>query len=218
MAILGKPEKERLLAWYQENGRHELPWRKLQTPWAIFVAESLLRRTKASTVAGIYPSLIDEFPCPEDVLDKKNRWQQQTTALGIVSRANQFFPACKQLIQQHQGKVPGNYNDLIALPGVGHYIANAVISFGYHRPAYIIDTNTIRVASRITGEKITQAEHRSKKAKRLLEHCFGDQGGLSPDLNFALLDLAFSICKPSKPDCSACPFSSRCQYSSADGS
>ncbi|SFM13663.1 hypothetical protein [Marinobacter zhejiangensis] len=218
MAILGKPEKERLLAWYQDNGRHELPWRKLQTPWAIFVAESLLRRTKASTVAGIYPSLIDEFRCPEDVLGKKNLWQQKTNALGIASRANQFFSACEQLIQQHQGEVPGNYNDLITLPGVGHYIANAVISFGYHRPAYIIDTNTIRVASRVTGEQITQAEHRSKKAKRLLEHCFGDQDGLSPHLNFALLDLAFSICKPSKPDCNACPLSNCCQYSAAPGS
>lgn len=218
MAIFGKPDKKRLLAWYRENGRHELPWRKLQTPWAIFVAESLLRRTKASTVAEIYPSLIDEFPCPEDVLGKKIRWQQQTNSLGIASRANQFFSACEQLIRYHQGKVPGNYNDLIALPGVGHYIANAVISFGYHRPAYIIDTNTIRVASRVTGKQITQAEHRSKKAKLLLEYCFGNQDGLSPDLNFALLDLAFSICKPSKPDCNACPLSNRCEYSTAAGS
>lgn len=218
MAILGKREKKRLLAWYQENGRHELPWRKLQTPWAIFVAESLLRRTKASTVADIYPSLIDEFPCPEDVIGKKFRWQQKTNALGIASRAHQFFSACEQLIQQHQGKVPSKYEDLIALPGVGHYIANAVISFGYHLSAYIIDTNTIRIASRVSGEKITQAEHRSKKARRLLVHCFGDQDGLSPDLNYALLDLAFSICKPSKPDCKACPFSNRCQYSAAVGS
>lgn len=218
MAIVGKPEKKRLLSWYQENGRHELPWRKLQTPWAIFVAESLLRRTKASTVADIYPSLIEEFPSPEDVIAKKIRWQQKTGVLGLASRAYQFFPACDQLIQQHQGKVPDNYKDLIALPGVGHYIANAVISFGYHLPAYIIDTNTIRIASRVSGEKITQAEHRSKKARRLLVHCFGDEDGLSPDLNYALLDLTFSICKPSKPDCNDCPLSNCCQYSAAVGS
>ena len=211
------PDKERLLAWYQKNGRHDLPWRKLQTPWAIFVAESLLRRTKASTVADIYPSLIEEFPSPEDVIGKKVRWQRKTNALGLASRAHQFFSACEQLSQQHQGKVPADYRDLVALPGVGHYIANAVLSFGYHLPTYIIDTNTLRIASRVTGEKITQAEHRSKKAKRLLVKCFGDLDGLSPELNYALLDLAFSICKPSKPDCNACPLSNRCQYSAAVG-
>lgn len=214
MAILGKSEKKRLLFWYQENGRHKLPWRKLQTPWAIFVAESLLRRTKASTVADIYPSLIDEFPCPEEVIGKKVRWQQKTNALGLASRAHQFFLACDQLIQQHQGKVPSDYKDLIALPGVGHYIANAVISFGYKLPAYIIDTNTLRIASRISGKKITQEEHRSRKARHLLVHCFDDENGLSPELNYALLDLAFSICKPSKPICDACPLADCCQYSS----
>lgn len=218
MAILGKPEKERLFDWYQKNGRHELPWRKLQTPWAIFVAESLLRRTKATTVADVYPTLIDEFPSPEVVVTKKARWEKLTYALGIASRAHQFFLACEQLIQQHQGRIPSNYKDLIALPGVGHYIANAVITFGYKLPAYIIDTNTLRIVSRVSGKKISQKEHRSKKARYLLLHCFGDKDGLSSDMNYALLDLAYSICKQSKPDCNVCPFSDLCRYHSAAGS
>lgn len=212
MATLDNLQKERLLAWYRAEGRHDLLWRKLQTPWAIFVAESLLRRTKASSVAEIYPRIIEEFTGPSDVIMQQSRWQKMTAGLGLASRAHKFFEACHQLVDLHRNQVPAKYSDLISLPGVGHYIANAVLCFGYHQPEYIIDTNTLRIAARVSGSDIKQAQHRSRKAKQLLVECFGEQGGLSPELNYALLDLAFLICRPSNPICEICPLADSCHY------
>lgn len=214
MTTLKGLQKEKLLAWYRKEGRHGLPWRKLHTPWAIFVAESLLRRTKASSVAEIYLSLIEEFSDPADVIQRKSRWQEMTASLGLASRAYKFFEACEQLVQRYRSQVPANYVDLISLPGVGHYIASAVLCFGYQKPAYIIDTNTLRIAARVSGQEIKQEQHRSRKAKNLLVDCFGEKEGLSPELNYALLDLAFLVCKPSKPRCDLCPLADSCHYSS----
>jgi len=156
MKIIEANQIENLKIWYQLHGRHNLPWRKLETPWAIFVAESLLRRTNASLVAKVYGPIINEFCCPKDVIDRKARWLEITGSLGLASRFENFFEACDQIVCQFHGKVPSKYKSLLALPGVGHYIANAVICFGYHYPAYIIDTNTLRIASRVSGEEIKQ--------------------------------------------------------------
>ncbi len=214
MTIIENTHIEQLKIWYRLHGRHNLAWRKLETPWAIFVAESLLRRTNASIVAKVYGTIIDEFRCPEEVIERKARWREATSCLGLASRAENFFQACDQIVHQHHGKVPNEYRSLLALPGVGHYIASSVICFGYQYPTYIIDTNTLRIASRISGEEIKQEQHRSKKAKEMLVRCFGEADGLPPELNYALLDLAFSVCKPKKPDCANCPLIDCCHTGS----
>ena len=214
MTIIEKTDFEQLKRWYRLHGRHDLPWRRLETPWAIFVAESLLRRTNASIVAKVYGAIIDEFRCPEEVIKGKARWREATSCLGLASRADSFFQACDQIVHQHDGKVPNEYRILLALPGVGHYIASSVICFGYQCPTYIIDTNTLRIASRISGEEMKQEQHRSKRAKELLIHCFGRTGGLAPEFNYALLDLAFYVCKPKRPDCANCPLLDCCHTGS----
>ncbi|WP_227718322.1 hypothetical protein [Microbulbifer sp. Q7] len=118
------------------------------------------------------------------------------------------------LVNRHRGHIPKRYSDLVALSGVGHYIANAVLCFGHGIPTHITDTNTLRIASRITGDKIGQERHRSQRARSLISRCFGGAAGLSANRNYALLDLAHSICTPSKPRCTLCPLSSICQYRS----
>lgn len=203
-----------LLTWHKGEGRHDLPWRKINAPWAIFVAENLLRRTRSANVARIYNSIIKEFPSPKSVIEHEERWQEITSSLGIGNRAHHFFATCYILTDKHNGYIPDQYYELTALPGVGHYIANAVLCFAYNIPTYIVDTNTLRVASRITGIKINQEEHRSQKARIILKNCFGGDGGLYAAQNYALLDLAHSICTASNPKCQHCPLSRICHYAS----
>ena len=204
-----------LLHWYKAEGRHNLPWRRNANPWVIFVAENLLRRTRSESVAEIFTSTIKEFPNPKSVIQHEIRWKEITAPLGISARADHFLVACKILTDKYEEQVPDQYSDLIALPGVGHYIANAVLCFAYNIPTYIIDTNTLRIASRITGKEVTQEVHRTKRAKAIISSCFSGKNGLSTDQNYALLDLANSICTPVNPNCLVCPISNICQYAAA---
>lgn len=204
-----------LLTWHKAEGRHDLPWRKINTPWAIFVAENLLRRTRSASVARIYSSLIKEFPSPNSVIEHEGRWKELTASLGIIHRAPKFIAACEILTRKYKEQIPDEYSELIELPGVGHYTASAVLCFAYNNPTHIIDTNTLRIASRVAGEKIAQGSHRSQRAKALIVRCFGRKGGLNAPENYALLDLAYSTCTPSNPKCVTCPISSSCHYASS---
>ena len=100
----------------------------------------------------------------------------------------------------------------MSLPGLGHYSSDAIRCFGLNENRFIVDTNTLRLASRITGNIVEQEKHRSAKARILLEQAFGSEGKMTADRNFALLDLAALICTNSNPDCAVCPLFRVCEY------
>ena len=123
-----------LRSWYRTNGRHHLPWRHQATPWKVFLAETLLHRTRADAVEDIYPSILCEFPSPEVVVGEQTRWIEMTRSIGLHWRAEACISACKSLLEQQQGHVPEGWHALMALPGVGHYVAGAVRCFGFGIP------------------------------------------------------------------------------------
>ncbi|WP_413231498.1 hypothetical protein [Microbulbifer aggregans] len=210
--MLKKNAWQKLMLWYQKTGRHDLPWRRNSTPWEVFVAENLLRRTNAASAASVFPSLIKQFRGPEDVVRNQARWQSATTSLGLPSRSKYFIAACKSIISDYDGIVPSNYSALIRLPGVGHYKANAVKCFAYDIPSYLIDTNTIRIAGRIIGEAVKQDRHRSIEAQKLIATAFGPEQEMNQGRNYALLDLAYEVCTAKSPKCSECPLRADCQF------
>lgn len=211
--MLSSKEWNKLISWYKKNGRHELPWRATSSPWGIFVAETLLRRTRAKNVAEIYNSLIKEFQWPGDVVNNPKSWKEHTESLGIPSRNELFVKACEVLTRKYHGQIPKDLDQLKALPGAGHYLCCAVRSFAFEIPGYIIDTNTLRIASRITGNSIKQAGHRSKRARDVIQKCFGEIESMTSQRNFSLLDLGDSKCKAKNPVCYTCPLNQACQFS-----
>lgn len=210
--MLTKNAWQKLMLWYQKTGRHDLPWRRYSTPWKVFVAENLLRRTNAASAASVFPSLIEQFRGPEDVVKDQMLWQSATTSLGLPSRSKYFIAACKSIVSDHDGIVPPTYSDLIKLPGVGHYKANAVKCFAYGKPSYLIDTNTLRIAGRIVGEAVGQDRHRSNDARKLIAKAFGPEQEMTKGRNYAILDLAHELCTAKSPKCRKCPLLTSCRY------
>lgn len=209
---LDSEDWQRLLGWYQSNGRHWLPWRKERSIWSIFLAENLLRRTRAETVARVFEGIISLFPNASSVLSKKREWLLETQQLGFPKRFEKFFEACEAIVTDFDGEVPEDDKSLLELPGIGHYACNAIQCFGSGKGRYLIDTNTLRIASRLSGKEVGQARHRSTDARNLIEQCFGPEINLSADKNFALLDLASLVCKRLNPGCNVCPLRKRCAY------
>ena len=210
--MLNKTAWKSLLSWHSKSGRHELPWRKNRTPWGVFIAENLLRRTNATAASSIYPKILKDFPTPKHVLQNPEQWKRETSSLGLTSRSDYFIQACEIIIKKYDGVVPTAYSDLLGLPGVGHYKANAIICFAHHKPAYLIDTNTLRIASRITGQEVNQSQHRSLEAQMIIGSAFGTAENMTSKRNYALLDLGRLVCKPRSPNCPECPIQMFCDY------
>lgn len=197
--------------WYGENGRHWLPWRHDTGPWEILLAEVLLHRTRADAVASLHSSLVRDFPSPGEVVNNPAEWFRQTWGMGLHWRSEQFLRACQVLVEDHGGEVPSDRKALLALPGIGQYVAGAVRCFGFGQSEILVDSNTIRLAGRIGGIQIPPGAHRTRRVRNLVGR-LGPQGKPpGPGDNYALLDLAGILCVTGEPLCESCPVRPWCE-------
>ena len=215
-ALLWPLDWDNLRNWYQANGRHWLPWRDVHDPWKIFIAETLLHRTRAAAAKVVFTKVDEEFDSPEKVVAGGERWLALTRQLGLSWRALSFIRACENLIEEHGSQIPKDRFSLIALPGVGHYTAGAIQCFGFGVPTALVDANTIRIAGRLAGVSLNPRRHRSREVQRFVARL--GPGGSPPTAsdNLALLDLAAAICLPRTPICDKCPVQPRCSTGSGE--
>ena len=205
-----KKLSERLLEWYEKNKRKFI-WRKINDPYEILIAEIMLQRTKADQVEPVYRLFLKEFPN----VQKLNEANEITikgyfSQLGLLWRAQLVKDLAKELMQRFKGKVPGNRAELISLPGVGEYIADAVLSFAYGRDVAVVDTNVCRVISRVFDLKAKGEARRDPKFRKIAQEML--PAGKSRNFNLAMIDLAALVCIPKKPKCHICPLNNLCAY------
>ncbi len=199
---------ELLLEWYIKNKR-DLPWRHTSDPYAILVSEVMLQQTRVDTVIGYYERFMRRFPdaatlakAPEE--DVLNVWK----GLGYYSRARNLMRAAKA-INENGGVFPDTLEGWRALPGVGDYIAAAVMSIAQNEPCAAVDGNVLRVISRIYGLKgdIASPAARKNITSRVRQMMPAHRAS---DFTQALMEIGALICKPVSPDCEGCPVASRC--------
>ena len=151
--------RRRLLAWY-EKSRRRLPWRETRDPYRIWVSEVMLQQTQVKTALPYYRRFIREFPtlrklAEADLGDVLKRWE----GLGYYARARNLHRAAGMLAAGSGGRVPDRWDEFRALPGVGDYIAAAVLSIAFDRPHAVADGNVKRVLARLLtmGDPVNQA-------------------------------------------------------------
>jgi A/G-specific adenine glycosylase len=198
-----------LLKWYASNHR-KLPWRQSQAPYKIWVSEVMLQQTQVAKVLEYYNRFITRFP---DLFHLAEADQQEVLKfwelLGYYSRARNLHRAAQLLVEKYDGAIPQKYEEFRSLPGVGDYIAAAVLSIAYQMPYAVLDGNVKRVISRLFILKQPVNDSKShpgfrKKADLLLAE---DQPG---QFNQAMMELGAIICKPRNPVCPNCPVKSFC--------
>jgi len=215
--MLEIPEQKRqeivstLLSWHKQN-RRVFPWREDPTPYKVFVAEFFLQRTPAERVASFFPKFLKEFPSPEKLANANRVYLEKITrSIGLKKRTSWLLESINIVCRKHEKKIPDSFEDLTMLPGVGKYTASAVLCFGFGKDIPIIDTNVIRVLTRVFGLPGNQRTPDSiveKVAGRLIPK------GCGPNYNEAMLDLAAKVCMK-HPSCDACPLNHFCTYSSS---
>lgn len=201
-----------MIAWFKTNGR-EFPWRKEIDPYKILMAEVMLQRTRANQVVPVYEDFIDQFPILESVIlaspDKIDKYMRK---LGLLWRTDSLMKMVRTISDEYNGVVPSNRDELLSIPGIGNYIADALIVFAFGGRRIVIDTNIVRIVSRFFGLKIKGEIRHNKEFVRfcqsLAEQIPAEQ---IKSFNWALIDHPSIVCKPI-PCCESCPLSSKCDY------
>ncbi|MGB1706711.1 MAG: A/G-specific adenine glycosylase, partial [Rubripirellula sp.] len=138
-----------LLAWFAKHAR-DLPWRRQPTPYRVWVSEVMLQQTQVATVLPYYDRFMGSFPTVSDLAaaDEQvllSHWE----GLGYYRRARSLHAAAKLIVADHGGEFPLQFDEVLALPGIGRYTAGAILSIAFQQPAPIVDGNVARVFSRL---------------------------------------------------------------------
>lgn len=199
-----------IISWYVKNKR-DLPWRKTQDPYKIWLSEVILQQTRVQQGLPYYFSFVNKYPdvkklaqAPES--DILKLWQ----GLGYYSRARNLHSAAKTVVRDFKGKFPGSYAELKKLKGVGDYTAAAISSICFNEVQAVVDGNVYRVLSRIFGIDAPIDSTEGKKTFNALANELISQKHPA-EFNQAIMEFGAMQCVPKSPACEICPFFVHCE-------
>jgi len=197
-----------LRVWGEIHTRY-FPWRITRDPYNLLMAEVMLHRTKAKQVAGIYSKFIQKYPDIRSLaVANSAELIDILYPLGLHWRIELMHKMAIEIVAKYKGVIPTEKEELLALPGVGEYIASALRCFSLGHPEPLLDTNTVRIIGRYFGKKITESSRRSKNFKKICSAII-DQSN-PREFNYAMIDFGALICKSKDPLCKKCPISNHC--------
>lgn len=217
--IIKKPSKKQKLkielfwnelsVWFASNARN-YPWRITDSTWHVLIAEFLLQQTHVRKVEEVYLRLLQNYPAVNDLANADlDDIEAIIRPLGLIYRAERLIACAKKVSTDHEGRLPATFDELVQLPGVGQYIANAVLCYGFHQDTVPIDTNVIRVFRRYFGlQSQTARAHNDRCLAESIKCRFAVEDKRLA--NLAVLDFAAVICTARTPKCSECPLSQGC--------
>lgn len=202
---------DRVLRWFDQHGRKDLPWQKNINPYRVWVSEVMLQQTQVSTAIPYFEAFIQAFPTVEKLAQASedevlHRW----TGLGYYSRARNLHKSAKQVVTNHNGQLPDNVEALCELPGIGRSTAGAITSIAFQKPAAILDGNVKRVLARHHAVAGWPGQTKVLNELWLYAEAHSPSKRVA-DYTQAMMDLGATLCTRSKPACSLCPINDDCQ-------
>lgn len=201
----------RLLKWYDQSAR-VLPWREDPRPYRVWVSEIMLQQTRVEAVKPYYERFLEELPtvkalaeAPEEQLLKL--WE----GLGYYNRVRNLQKGAREVMSRFGGTIPGEFEALRSLPGVGDYTAGAIASIAFGVPVPAVDGNVLRVISRLLAreEDILNPKVKKRTEEEIRAIIPKDRAG---DFNQSLMELGAMICLPNgAPLCGECPLAGLCR-------
>lgn len=201
--------RRRLLIWWTSGGKRAFPWRYSRDPYAYYLAEMLLQRTRAENVAPVYRGLITRAPTIAALAALPLRSiRALIRPLGLPARAELISKAARSIVSDFGSYVPLDPRELISLPGVGPYTAHAIPVFAAGARYTLLDWTTARVIGRLFGLPARERPNADHQLRALAQQLLGRAD--PRNLNWALIDLAATLCG-ARPKCSECPLRHDCK-------
>lgn len=187
-----------------------LPWRVNKTSYRVFLAEFLLVRTRTDVIASMFEKIVLAYP---DISALSNATEEELACvlkpLGLRKRVPILIRAAKHIIGEHEGEIPTDIGDLLAIPGLGLYTSAAIAAFAFDSTDVPADVNILRFLSRLTGLEMQHPTKGSEKLRELLPFLSKVNSGPPAE---KLLDFSRLVCRPRRPKCPDCPLQSHCRY------
>jgi A/G-specific adenine glycosylase len=200
----------RLLPWFRKHGRRQLPWQADPTPYRVWISEVMLQQTQVETVIPYFRRFTGRFPtvgslaaAPQD--EVLHLW----SGLGYYARARNLHRAAGEIVLRHDGQLPANLAELMALPGIGRSTAGAILALAHGQRHPILDGNVKRVLARVfcirdwpgnsaASARLWQLAEQCTPARRVAEY------------TQAIMDLGATVCTRANPGCERCPLGTDC--------
>jgi A/G-specific adenine glycosylase len=201
---------QKLIKWSGRHGRHDLPWQQDVTPYRVWISEIMLQQTQVATVIPYFNTFIKKFP---DCKSLANAHLDQVlhcwTGLGYYARARNLHRAARIIVEKHGGIFPEDFDEVIALPGIGRSTAGAILALACGQRYAILDGNVKRVLCRYhavsgwpgspdTGKKLWQLAEQHTPYKNIARY------------TQAIMDLGATVCTRRNPSCAGCPVNKDC--------
>ncbi len=202
----------RLLRWYRTHGR-SLLWRQTDGVYEILISEIMLQQTQVNQVLVKYRKFLKRYPTLRSLARAKTSEVIRAWAgMGYNNRAVRLQRLARLVLDEYHGKIPATESELLRLPGIGRYTANALLCFAFKRNVAVVDVNIRRVLSRLlrscSSTEYYGTENDIWEAATLLL-----PEKLAYSWNQALMDLGATVCTARRPTCSRCPLKRWCRSS-----
>ncbi len=200
----------RLLEWFERHGRTHLPWQQEPTAYRVWVSEVMLQQTQVATVIPFFERFMNRFPDVQSLADSPlDEVLHLWTGLGYYARARNLHKGARQVLQQHGGDLPTDFEALHALPGIGRSTAGAILALAHGQRHPILDGNVKRVLARVFGIDGDPG------TARLLNILWQQAQLCTPAERVgaytqAIMDLGATVCTRTRPACTACPMQAGC--------
>lgn len=199
-----------VLTWFDQFGRKHLPWQQNKTLYGVWLSEVMLQQTQVATVIPYFERFINTFPT---ITALANAAQDEVlhlwTGLGYYARARNLHKAAQQVRDEFNGEFPTQFEQVLALSGIGRSTAGAILSSVLAQPYPILDGNVKRVLSRYFCVEGWAGE------KKVENQLWALSAEVTPrdrtaDFNQAMMDIGALVCTRSKPKCDLCPLKQKC--------
>ena len=180
----------------------------INTPFTTLISCILSLRTKDEVTEKASARLLKKHNTPEKILKlSEDQIQKMIFPVGFYKvKSKRIKEISKTLINDYNGKVPNDFDELLKLKGVGRKTANIVMVYGHKKNDYIpIDTHCHRIPNRLGWIKTKTPEETEKELKKILPKKYWD------DFNNLFVKFGQTICVPISPHCSKCPVKMYCK-------
>jgi A/G-specific adenine glycosylase len=203
--------QKRVLQWFAEHGRKDLPWQQEINAYRVWISEIMLQQTQVTTVIPYFQRFIAQYPDVKQLAKAKlddvlHLW----TGLGYYARARNLYKTAQIIAEHYAGKFPTKFADIVNLPGIGRSTAGAICAIAYQQRYAILDGNVKRVLARYAAVEGWPGKTRVHDELWQLADDYTPDNQVA-DYTQAMMDLGAMICTRNKPKCELCPLQTSCQ-------
>ncbi len=200
----------KVLDWFDQHGRKDLPWQQDINPYRVWVSEIMLQQTQVKTVIPYYQRFMQSFPDVNTLAQaSQDEVLKHWSGLGYYARGRNLHKAAQQVCEEFAGVFPNNLDNMQSLPGIGRSTAAAILSIAHDQQHAILDGNVKRVIARVFAVSGWPGQSAVlKKLWALADELVPESR--NADYTQAMMDLGATVCKRSKPACDHCPLSEDC--------